>query len=138
MRNPKSGASCHYLIGKDGRIVQLVREEDAAWHAGRSRWPGWDIRDPHEMSVAVKRRSIGIELENLCGVRLRDKKGRITGVHGPDPYPEAQIEALVWLYKDIASRYPVMELTRHLDIAPGRKSDPAHFDWYGFLARLNA
>lgn len=44
----KGGSSAHYLVARDGRIVQLVSTSDIAWHAGNWR-----------MNV----RSIGIEHE---------------------------------------------------------------------------
>src|SRR5438552_1034099 len=46
--NPASILSAHYVIGQDGRIVQLVSEADTAYHAGR---------------FDVNLRSIGIEHE---------------------------------------------------------------------------
>jgi N-acetylmuramoyl-L-alanine amidase-like protein len=47
-KDPSSILSAHYVIGMDGRIAQLVREDDTAYHAG---------------SYAVNLRSIGIEHE---------------------------------------------------------------------------
>lgn len=38
--DPKSGVSTHYLIGRDGRTVQLVPESKAAWHIGKSYFNG--------------------------------------------------------------------------------------------------
>ena len=38
--DPASEVSSHYLVHKDGRIVQMVRESDRAWHAGKSFWRG--------------------------------------------------------------------------------------------------
>lgn len=32
--NPKSQVSAHYTVGRDGRIVQMVKDEAKAWHAG--------------------------------------------------------------------------------------------------------
>jgi N-acetyl-anhydromuramyl-L-alanine amidase AmpD len=46
--DPASILSAHYVIGQDGRIVQLVSEDDTAYHAG---------------NYAVNLRSIGIEHE---------------------------------------------------------------------------
>jgi N-acetylmuramoyl-L-alanine amidase len=46
--NPASILSAHYIIGRDGRIVQLVSEDDTAFHAG---------------NYSVNQRSIGIEHE---------------------------------------------------------------------------
>jgi hypothetical protein len=33
-KNPSSSASAHYLISKEGEIVQMVKLENRAWHAG--------------------------------------------------------------------------------------------------------
>ena len=43
LTNLKSGVSCHYLITKKGEIYQLVKDEDVAWHAGKSEWRGFII-----------------------------------------------------------------------------------------------
>jgi N-acetyl-anhydromuramyl-L-alanine amidase AmpD len=45
-QNPSEAKSAHYIVGDEGRVVQCVRHEDVAWHAGD--WP-------------TNRRSIGIE-----------------------------------------------------------------------------
>jgi N-acetyl-anhydromuramyl-L-alanine amidase AmpD len=47
-KDPASRLSAHYVIGQDGRIAQLVSEDDAAYHSG---------------NYAVNLRSIGIEHE---------------------------------------------------------------------------
>ncbi|HEV2094810.1 MAG TPA: peptidoglycan recognition family protein [Rubrobacter sp.] len=33
-QNPSSDVSAHYVVGSEGRVVQCVRHEDVAWHAG--------------------------------------------------------------------------------------------------------
>lgn len=48
--NPTSDVSAHYLVGRNGTSVQMVREQDIAWHAGN--WP-------------YNQQSVGIELEDL-------------------------------------------------------------------------
>lgn len=119
--SPQRPVSVHFYIDKAGRIAQLVAERDIAWHAGRSRWvvDGRTITD-------CNRVSIGIELENLNS--------------GRDPYPEAQIAAARELTCDLVRRYqiPAAQLVRHLDIAPGRKTDPAGFPWDRFVAEVYA
>ena len=101
------GVSAHYLIGRDGRIFDLVDEKARSWHAGESYWGG--NRD-------LNSASIGIELDN----------------DGREPYQEAQIEALLALLARIKERYniPAANFIGHGDIAPGRKVDPsAYFPW---------
>lgn len=125
--DPASRVSAHYLIAKTGHIAQLVAETEAAWHAGVSSWRGLD-------STAIQLQSIGIELENLTG--MIDPH---TGIpHLPDPYPVAQLIAATDLCRDIIHRYGILPINvvRHLDIAPTRKSDPANLDWPAFCVGL--
>jgi V8-like Glu-specific endopeptidase len=32
-QNPQAGVSAHYIVGQDGEVVQMVRDNDVAWHA---------------------------------------------------------------------------------------------------------
>lgn len=117
--NPQSNVSTHYLIAKNGAIYRLVEESEAAWHAGKSAWHGLDSDD-------IQKQSIGIELTNAND--------------GVDPYPTVQVEQARLLCADLIARYHITApmFTRHLDIAipPGRKTDPAGFDWAPFVASL--
>lgn len=117
MMNVKSFVSAHYLIGKDGRVVQLVKEAFKAWHAGASKW-GKDLD--------INPISIGIELEN--------------NNDGKDPYPEEQIKALSELCNQIMKRHPKITEDRilgHNQISPGRKTDPnKNFPWDKFKKYL--
>ncbi|WP_372704058.1 N-acetylmuramoyl-L-alanine amidase [Castellaniella sp.] len=99
--------SAHYLISRDGRILQLVDERNRAWHAGVSWWNG---------QTDVNSASIGIELDN----------------DGNEPFAAAQIQALLVLLADLKERYriPTANFVGHADVAPGRKVDPsAWFPW---------
>ena len=40
LSDPERSVSAHYLIGRDGRLLQLVDEHHRAWHAGASWWGG--------------------------------------------------------------------------------------------------
>ena len=40
MCNNESRVSAHYCICEDGSVVQLVEEENRAWHAGLAFWRG--------------------------------------------------------------------------------------------------
>jgi N-acetylmuramoyl-L-alanine amidase len=109
--NPVAEVSCHYLVHEDGRIVQMVRESDRAWHAGKSSWKG--VADINSCSV-------GIEIVN---------PGHALGYV---EFPDAQIEAVIELCTGIASRHNVApeRVLAHSDVAPGRKVDPGElFPW---------
>ena len=97
--------SAHFLLRRDGELLQFVSCDDRAWHAGRSHWRGRD--DCNDFSI-------GIELEGLEG-----------GAFEP-----AQYRQLARLLRALASHYPVTEAVGHEHVAPGRKADPgAGFDW---------
>ena len=107
LTDPARKVSAHYLIARDGRLVQLVAERQRAWHAGESYWGG-----QRDLNSA----SIGIELDN----------------DGHEPFAAAQIDVLLALLADIKSRYniPAANFLGHADVAPGRKVDPsALFPW---------
>lgn len=119
--NASSKVSAHYLISKAGRVVRLVDESRAAWHAGTSQWFDMDSAD-------LQRESIGIELENSNS--------------GIDSYPSPQMAALLELSRDIIARYHIIPdmVVRHSDIAipRGRKSDPAGFPWTEYKKAIYA
>ena len=117
LTNPTSRVSAHYLIDKSGHVKQLVPDEAVAWHAGRASWRG---------ETAINEISLGIELENAND--------------GRDPYPAAQIDALLALARDKVAQYNIRPemVARHLDVAVprGRKNDPAGFPWAEFMRQL--
>ncbi|NOR30088.1 MAG: N-acetylmuramoyl-L-alanine amidase [Sulfitobacter sp.] len=105
--DPAAEVSAHYLIGTDGTVIQMVEEDQRAWHAGQGEWAG---------QGDINSRSIGIELDN-------------TGSH---PFPEPQMSALEALLRGISDRWDIQPegVIGHSDMAPGRKTDPGpHFDW---------
>jgi N-acetylmuramoyl-L-alanine amidase len=109
--NPSSEVSSHYLVHEDGRVVQMVRETDRAWHAGRGSWHG--LTD-------INSQSIGIEIVN---------PGNLAGY---PPFADAQIGSVIRLCRDISARLdvPKERILAHSDVAPGRKIDPGPaFPW---------
>lgn len=107
LTDPARKVSAHYLIGRDGKSLQLVDESARAWHAGESRWGGMS-----DLNSA----SIGIELDNT----------------GEEPFAEVQITALLALLAELRERHriPAANVLAHGDVAPGRKVDPSrYFPW---------
>lgn len=109
--DPQAGVSAHYVVEEDGSVLQLVAEQDRAWHAGAGRWA---------CETDLNSASIGIEIVN--------------GGHefGLPPYPDVQIEAVIALCRDILSRYAIApdHIIGHSDMAPERKQDPGErFPW---------
>ena len=38
LTSSRSQVSCHYLINRSGKILKMVKDENIAWHAGKSMW----------------------------------------------------------------------------------------------------
>ncbi len=97
--------SSHFFIERDGTLTQFVSCEDAAYHAGISRFNGKEGCNDF---------SIGIELEG-CDF---------------EPFTSVQYDQLIELLQAICAVFPIRAVTGHEHIAPGRKSDPGHyFQW---------
>ena len=102
--------SAHFLIRRDGSMIQLVSCLDRAWHAGVSHWQGRERCNDF---------SIGIELEGTDFIAFTDE----------------QYAALKLLTKKIKLAYPIRAAVGHSDIAPERKTDPGpFFDWPRYLS----
>lgn len=101
----KLTVSAHFLIERDGQIIQFVSCDERAWHAGASEFFGRSRCNDF---------SIGIELEGVDDA----------------PFSDIQYNALVLLIHKLCERYPITAIAGHSDIAPGRKTDPGPcFDW---------
>lgn len=100
--------SAHFLVRRDGELVQYVPVDRRAWHAGDSCYDGRECCNDF---------SIGIELEGA----------------DTEPYESAQYACLAKLIATL--KCEVKSLTQaaivgHSDIAPGRKTDPGEaFEW---------
>ena len=110
-RNPESQVSAHYVIGRDGRLVQMVQDTDIAWHAGRS------AMFPHEKpprETNVNEFSLGIELVGTNDSGFTDR----------------QLATLYELLAFLILKYrvPPERVVGHQHIAPGRKIDPDGYD----------
>jgi AmpD protein len=104
--------SSHFLVRRDGEVLQFVPVERRAWHAGTSSWRGRN---------ACNDFSVGIELEGT----------------DDSPFEGVQYEELAQLIARLANSLPLKAIAAHSDIAPGRKTDPgAHFDWTCLFAAL--
>jgi AmpD protein len=104
--------SSHFLIRRDGELLQFVPVARRAWHAGASSWRGRGRCNDF---------SVGIELEGTEDAS----------------FTRAQYARLSVLIRHLQSRLPLRDIAAHSDIAPGRKTDPgARFDWPRLLAAL--
>jgi len=97
--------SAHFLIRRDGEIVQFVSTLNRAWHAGVS---------TYDNRQACNDFSIGIELEGT----------------DHEPYTDEQYHSLKRLTSVLRARHHLVAVRGHEHIAPGRKTDPGpQFKW---------
>jgi len=100
--------SAHFLVRRDGEIIQYVSLNDQAWHAGLSTYAGRGVCNEW---------SVGIELEG-CDDQPFEQEQYVT------------LKQLVNTLKDGQTRLKTAAVVGHCDIAPGRKTDPGpNFDW---------
>lgn len=98
--------SAHYVVGRDGKIVQMVNDYLRGNHAGVGKWGN---------ETDLNSCSLGIEIDN----------------NGDEPYSDVQINSLINLLKTLKKKYniPTANIIGHADIAPKRKIDPNKFPW---------
>ena len=106
--------SSHFLIQRDGQLIQYVSCNDRAWHAGASNWRGVSRCNDF---------AIGIELEGADGV----------------PFTQAQYQQLTALTEVLRQKYTqINSIAGHSEIAPARKTDPgAGFEWARYEWQAN-
>ena len=109
--------SSHFLIRRDGELIQYVSTANRAWHAGASTWRGQSRCNDF---------SIGIELEG-CDTK---------------PFTHAQYDVLAALTHTLKKYFPAINsVAGHSEIAPQRKTDPGPcFEWarYEYQANIDA
>lgn len=104
--------SAHFLIQRDGVLIQFVSADRRAWHAGVSSFTGRERCNDF---------SIGIELEGTDF----------------EPFAKAQYQVLAALTAALRRHYPLAAVMGHEHIAPVRKTDPGpHFDWAYYRKEL--
>jgi N-acetyl-anhydromuramyl-L-alanine amidase AmpD len=110
-KDPKHKVGVHYVVTDEPkpRVIRMVPEHLAAYHAGKSAWGQLNGLNQH---------SIGIEIINYDG-----------NVY---PYSEAQADIIFALCDEIIKRHDIKpwNVLGHSDISVGRKVDPgSKFPW---------
>ena len=97
--------SAHFLVRRDGELIQFVPCAKRAWHAGESAWRGRSRCNDF---------SDGVQLEGA----------------DDQPFADIQYAELAPLITALQRAYGALEIVGHSDIAPARKTDPGPcFDW---------
>ncbi|MES4892782.1 N-acetylmuramoyl-L-alanine amidase [Streptomyces sp. NPDC096012] len=108
-QDPAHGAAAHYIVRKDGRVTQLIRELDVAFHAG---------------DRLVNERSVGIEHEGF--------------VADASSFTDAMYAASARLTAAVCGRYGIPvdreHIIGHAEVPGTDHTDPGpHWDWQRYL-----
>lgn len=114
LRQPQVEASYHYIVDKYGTIYQLVKVKHGAWHAGRFNRPNLRARTFYGTDK-VNVNSVGIAF-------ARNGEAELT---------EEQLDATIWLIKDIGRRigyrYTADNIFAHKEIAIDKPAEVLHY-----------
>lgn len=132
--DPRSKASAHLVVARDGAVTQLMGFDRVCWHAGTSQWRGL---------VGLNSRSIGIEIVNAgrlvrAGGGWKSWAGEaipndqvLVARHpaereaaGWHAYSAAQVGAVTAIGAALHRAYGLRDVLGHEDVSPGRKIDP--------------
>lgn len=108
-QDPGHGAAAHYIVRKDGRITQMIRELDVAYHAGNR---------------SYNERSVGIEHEGF--------------VDRPEDFTDEMYAASARLTAGICARYDILvdreHIIGHVEVPGTDHTDPGeHWDWDRYM-----
>lgn len=136
LTNRESKVSAHVVIGRDGKITQLVPFNTVAWHAGKSIWAGRQFLNGFSIGIEIinpgKLQKIGDGVYKGVGTYDTNKDPslvvsyRKTAAHGEGywlAYSDAQIAAVRELCEGLCQAYGIKDILTHWLISPGRKVD---------------
>ncbi len=108
-QDPSHRAATHYIVGQDGRVVQMIRELDVAYQAGNR---------------SFNERAVGIEHEGF--------------VDRPKDLTKEMYEASARLTASICARYDIPidreHIIGHVEVPGTDHTDPGpHWDWDRYL-----
>lgn len=134
-RNSDAQASAHLVIDRDGSIVQMVRFDRRAWHAGKSKWGNLEGMNQYSLGIELVN---GGKLHRNAGGEWLTWSGKIVPSEevsvvthkneslesGWHEYTSAQIGAAKEVSVLLHRTYNFTDILGHDDVSPGRKVDP--------------
>lgn len=115
IRRAESKVSYHIMVGRTGKVYNVVHPDNKAWHAGISSYEGIKNVNDFSVGVCLSNRNDGVEV-----------------------HPAAQIEEAVNVCVALCKHYKIdpNDITTHAVIAPGRKTDPVSLDLRAFQLKV--
>lgn len=125
-----AGASAHYAVGHEGDILQIVEDDDVAWHCGAQKYVHAECRNTNSIGIemAVKKKS-------TATLSASDKDWYFT---------KETVEATVELVRTLMKKYniPADHVIRHYDVTNKICPNPYVFNvadetWDKFKAMIS-
>jgi N-acetyl-anhydromuramyl-L-alanine amidase AmpD len=120
-QDPKSHVSAHYIVGQDGEVVQMVRNNDIAWHASQA-----------------NSRSIGIEHIANSG---EDKDQKLRRLMPSEAEYQASAALVAWLCAQFGIAIDREHIVGHSEISPRDHHDDCPnsvWDWDHYMDLVSA
>ena len=127
-------ASAHLVIGRDGKIYQLVPFDIVAWHAGKSAYAGREWLNKYSIGIELDNagplEKVGDEYQAWFGAKYKANEVMYaTHRNETNPaywhaYTEKQIETCQLVCELLIAQYGIITIVGHEEIAPRRKRDP--------------
>lgn len=145
-KSAKVQASAHLVVDRDGTTYQCVNFADRAWHAGPATlWNGKPIpTNANDFTIGIEIANWGQLTPTATGFANYLGKPYV----GPmpfhrasdntywEPYPEAQVNAVIAAAKVIVSKFPAItrdQVTGHENIQLNKKDPGPAWPWKHFL-----
>ena len=139
LTSPKSKVSAHVVIDRDGTITQLVPFNRKAWHAGPSKYMGYNGMNNYSIgfemvNIGWLRKAGNDYIDAYGNTRTEEQLGPL--VESPNSkigsgnffwqtYTEEQLMAAEELTIALENEYDILDVTGHEDIdTRGWKTDP--------------
>ena len=144
-KTAKVQASAHLVIDRDGTTYQCVNFADRAWHAGPATlWQGKPIKtNANDFTIGIEIANWGQltpELDSFQNYLGKPYKGPQPVADGKggfwEPYPEAQVNAVIAATKVIVAKYPAItreQVTGHENIQLNKHDPGPAWPWAHFL-----
>lgn len=120
--DPSKRVSAHVVIGRDGKVVQLVPFDTIAWHAGISTWNGLSYLNNHAIGFEIVNWGFAYQTESAGAIQASHKNEHI--LRWWQKYTKEQIDVVCYLIRILKASYPIEIVLGHDDVSPGRKLDP--------------
>lgn len=131
----KDDIGAHFIIDRDGEILQTRACNRTISHAGKSKWvdpkTGKSYSFLNSCSIGIELANAGSAVDRLGEEKLQFYSGQCSMKHRNENvirnwenYTKQQIDSVIKLLGALLDRYKLDDITGHDCVSPDRKTDP--------------